>query len=803
MQIAYNWLMEYLPEPIAIERLEQILTGIGLEVEAIEKEEAIKGGLQGFVIGYVESCSPHPNADKLKLTTVSIGEGPALSIVCGAPNVAQGQKVIVATVGTQVYPREGEPFVIKKSKIRGESSEGMLCSESELGLGQGHDGILVLPDAAPTGMAAKEYFKIPEPEYTLHIGLTPNRSDGNSHIGVARDVCAYMAHHENDPEKWKARLPLAQLPESDQDLLPFEIKVEAMDGCPRYAALALKDVHIGPSPDWMANRLKAIGVRPINNVVDATNYVLHELGQPLHAFDYDYVNGPLLSVKKAQEGTPFTALDDKERKLDSTDLIIADNGQVLGLAGVMGGSGSGIKENTRNILLESAYFDPKTIRRTSLRHGLRTDAATHFEKGVDIDMVIPALQRAASLILETAGGQIASALKDNYPKPIEAVRIKVHYTYISRLCGKKYSPETIKGILSGLGFTITDQGEEWAEVMPPSNKTDIRQPADIAEEVLRIDGLDNIAMPAQLKIAIQPESGDRKRKDREKMALFLSHAGGMEIMTNSITNSKYYPDRPNLVKMINSLSSELDAMRPEMLESGLEVIAYNLNRKNQDLFLFEIGNTYAQKAEGQYVQNEKLSIWLTGKAQRQHWQHKEKAYDSFYLKSVLANLMRSFGIDLQEHVEGGTIYLKNGKETVAKSISVEPQSLKLFDIKQAVYYAEVDLKSFFKQIQANKVKYMGLPKFPAMKRDLSLVLDRTVTYDQVEQIARTKKWDALKNYELFDLFESEKLGPGKKSLALSFTFQLNDRTLTDDEVDAMMQELIGDYRSQIGAIIRE
>ena len=632
MEISYNWLSTYLPQPLSIDELSTILTKIGLEVEGYEISEAIPGSLKGLVIGEVLTCVPHPNADKLRITTVSIGNDTILPIVCGAPNVAAGQKVIVAPVGTTVHPTNGEPFAIKKAKIRGEASEGMICADDEIGLGTSHDGIKVLPQDATVGTLADQYFDIPAPDYTISIGLTPNRSDANSHLGVARDVCAYQTHHTSTT--WNVKYPETQ-PIVSGNELPIHINIEAPEAAPRYAGVTIKDVKVGPSPEWLQLRLQAIGVRSINNIVDITNFVLHEYGQPLHAFDYNTIAQQTIHVKHLAEGTKFTTLDEKERTLRAEDLMICDGDGGLCMAGVFGGTKSGVTDNTTNIFLESAYFDPKTIRRTSLHHGLRTDAATHFEKSVDINMVIPALERAVQLIEELAGGMVASEVIDIYPTALETKEITIGYYFINRLCGKEFSKASVKNILSALGFTITHENEDEITVRVPSDKNDVHQAADLVEEILRIDGLDNVVIPTDLNISLTTRKNPISRRWKEKMAQYLTGIGMNEIVTNSIVNSKYYPERTDLVRMLNSLTTELDVMRPELLESGLEVINYNANRKQQDLKLYEIGNTYTQQAVGQYTQTSKLGVWISGNITNTSWQGKAVKNNIYYLKGIV------------------------------------------------------------------------------------------------------------------------------------------------------------------------
>jgi phenylalanyl-tRNA synthetase beta chain len=804
MIVSYQWLLEYLPEPIPVHELSKILTSIGLEVEAVEATESIPGGLEGLVIGEVLTCEKHPNADKLSVTTVNIGHGEPLHIVCGAPNVAAGQKVVVAPVGTTVHPTEGEPFLIKKAKIRGEESSGMICAEDEIGLGKSHAGILILPTDAQIGMTAKEYFKIPQTDHAIHIGLTPNRSDANSHIGVARDVCAYLTHHRN--AKYRAVMPDSKIADSGK---PGNISVgiEATEACPRYSGINLKNVKVGTSPEWLQQRLQTIGVRSINNIVDITNYVLHEYGQPLHAFDADKLNGGKIIVKFMPEGTVFKALDDKERKLQANDLMICDASGPVAIGGVFGGKDSGITETTTNVFLESAYFDPKHIRRTSMHHGLRTDAATHFEKGVDINNVVPALIRAAALLVELAGAEVAAGIIDDYPAPLQATSVTVTYDYIHKLSGKGYGVSAIKEILLASGFEITTETEGGLTLKVPSNKTDVSQPADIVEEILRIDGLDNIEIPQRLNIALT-KALPSDRQVREHFAELLCGMGFQETVTNSIVNSKFYPERTDLVRMINSLSAELDVMRPSLLEGGLEVIQYNCNRKNQDLRLFEHGNVYTQRQQGKYIQEPQLGMWITGNVKTAHWDQKAQPANIFYLKGIINNLLSYGGVTntvvtIAEGSAGFEITWKWKNQPLCTAQQVTGARLQEFEIKQDVFYATIYWQQWLNAVNAHKTKYAEVPKFPAVQRDLAIILDTTVSYQQVQDATEQLKLAALKNYGLFDVFESEKLGVGKKSYALNYTFQLQDRTLTDAETESIMKQLMDTYKTKLSAQIRE
>ncbi len=803
MTISYQWLLQYLPAaeaPMQVDELSRILTSIGLEVEAVEPSESIKGGLEGLVIGEVLTCTKHPNADKLSVTTVTAGEGIVWQIVCGAPNVAAGQKVVVAPVGATVHPTEGEPFLIKKAKIRGEESSGMICAEDEIGLGSSHAGIMILPEDAPVGMSAREYFKIPAADFAIHIGLTPNRSDANSHIGVARDVCAYLSHHYGGTHK--PVMPATVFNAAGPSTV--SVSIEATDACPRYAGVAIEGIKVGPSPEWLQRRLQTIGVRSINNVVDIINFVLHEYGQPLHAFDTDKIKGKQIIVRCLPEGTLFLALDDKERKLRAQDLVICDAEGPMAIGGVFGGKDSGISDGTVNVFLESAYFTPMNIRRTSLHHLLRTDAATHFEKGVDINNVIPALQRAAVMITEIAGGTITSGITDVYPAPVKDTVVTVSYNYIQQLSGKEYGQEAIKNTLSALGFELIEETPTHISLKVPSNKPDVTQPADIVEEVLRIDGLDNISIPGRLNISLL-KALPNDRAERERMAQLLCGMGMQEIVTNSIVNSKYYPGNEQLVQMINSLTSELDTMRPSMLESGLEVVQYNCNRRSTDLSLFEFGNVYS-RGEDKYIQQPALALWITGNSSIQHWQQKEQKSDIYYVKGIIDNMLRyaAIGGVATTYTEGANeVVWKWKNQTLCSAMKVPQQKLGIFDIKQDVYYAEIHWDMWRKAVAAGKVKYTEVPKFPAVQRDLAIVLDKQVTYQQVQDITGQLKIAELRSFGLFDVFESEKLGAGKKSYALNYTFQLQDRTLTDTETEQLMKKLSDAYKNKLNAQIRD
>jgi phenylalanyl-tRNA synthetase beta chain len=806
MTISYNWLCDYLPVKPTPEELSVILTSIGLEVESLETFESIKGGLQGLVIGEVLTAVQHPNADKLKLTTVNICSGEPLNIVCGAPNVAVGQKVVVAPIGATIYPSEGEPITMKKAKIRGEESHGMICAEDEIGLGKSHAGIMVLDPSLQPGTPAAEVFK-PFTDYVYEIGLTPNRMDAMSHLGVARDVCAYLNNVEHTLAN-KAQVPtLGELPRAANSL-NISVSIENTDACPRYAGISITGVKIAPSPEWLKNRLLAIGVRPINNIVDITNFILHETGQPLHAFNADAITGNKVIVKNLPTGTLFTTLDEKERKLDAADLMICNgNGEPMCIAGVFGGLHSGVTDTTTNIFLESACFSAASIRPTSFRHGLRTDAASRFEKGVDISSTVYVLQRAAALICELAGGKVASEITDVYPDPRPQTEVETSWHYVQKLSGKAYSPEKIELILTSLGFSFIHKDTLRFRVAVPYSKPDISIAADLVEEVMRIDGLDNIEIPSHITITPSPSRKPDKDKIKEKVANYLASNGFNEIFTNSITNSKYFTPEvlATTVKMINSLSADLDVMRPSMLETGLESVSHNLNRRNDNLLFFEFGTTYATTGQGNYEETPHLSLYLTGQKTMESWLHKAQPVDFYFLKGYVQNILQLLGIGgLQWNDTAETTWQISVKNTPVVSLgAVSASKLKQFDIKQPVWFADFNWLNLLGLLQKSDNFYKEIPKFPAVRRDLALVLDRKVKFEAVEAAAKTVKSPLLQQLNLFDVFESEKLGANKKSYAVSFTFQDAQKTLTDKEIDAVMEKLVKAFEGQLQAEIRK
>ena len=811
MTISYKWLIDYLPVSLTgnlePERLSKILTSIGLEVESLEKFEEIKGGLKGLVCGEVIEVKQHPNADKLKLTRVNIGQGEPLHIVCGAPNVAAGQKVIVATIGTTIFPVTGDPMTLKAAKIRGEESQGMICAEDEIGLGSSHAGILVLPADVEPGTPAASYFK-PYEDWVYEIGLTPNRMDAMSHWGVARDVCAYLNHH--DKIQARPNLPNSDGFRPDNTSVTVDVEVKNQIACPRYSGISIANVVIRSSPKWLQEKLKAIGLRTINNIVDITNFIQHETGQPLHAFDADTIRGNKIIVQNLPDGTPFITLDEKERKLSKEDLMICDASGGICIAGVFGGRGSGVSDNTKNIFLESACFEPVGIRKTSFRHNLRTDAAARFEKGTDISNTVNVLKRAALMIREICGGEIASGVIDIYPNPKPKAQVSLKYQYLKKLSGKNYHPETVKNILESLGFGIVKDDIDEIRVEVPYHKTDISLPADIVEEVLRIDGLDNVEIPAAITISPSTEKNYLAETYREKISNYLVGLGFNEIMTNSITNSAYFTEDElkHSVKMLNSLSAELNIMRPSMLETGLESIAHNLNRKNTNLRFFEFGKTYSTSGIGNYLEQDYLCLYLTGSDIEDGWRNKGRKADFYVIKGVATNLLQLLNVPVigyealnDEKFEGG-LTGSYADQTLLQLGVVHPRVLARFDIRQSVLFAKLNW-SLVLQHAKNKTAVMEIPRFPAVQRDIAMVVSRDLTYEQVEKTVQKVRPDKLRDIRLFDIFESEKLGSDKKSMAISFTFLDDQKTLTDKEIDGWMSKIISTFEKDLQAGIRK
>ena len=802
MTISYRWLCEYLPAPIPKEELSTILTSIGLEVESLEMYENFKGGLQGLVVGEVLELAQHPNADKLKLTKVAVGGDRPLHIVCGASNVAVGQKVVVAQIGTTIYPKTGAPITMKLAKIRGEESEGMICAEDEIGLSEDHAGIMVLDAAMKVGTPVAELYDYYQ-DWIYEIGLTPNRMDAMSHYGVAKDVCAYLTYHANKAEPIS---PLNQTPIINPAIASLDVVIENSEACARYSGILIEGVKVGPSPVWLKNKLQAIGARSINNIVDITNFILHATGQPLHAFDAAAIKGKKILVKKCPQDSLFTTLDEKERKLTAQDLMICDTEKPMCIAGVFGGLHSGVSATTNSIFLESAWFENVHIRKTSVHHGLRTDAATRFEKGVDIANTVKVLEKAAAMIQEIAGGT-CSPVVDVYPRPAEKVKVAMTFAYLKKLSGKQYAADKAVAILTSLGFELLHQDAESIQVAVPYNKPDISIAADLVEEILRIDGLDNIEIPAAITISPSVDLLETKEQFKNKIANYLVGRGYTEILTNSITNSKYYSAEQleTTVKMLNSLSADLDVMRPTMLETGLETIAYNNNRKNESISFFEMGKIYAKIAAGKYQEQEVLAIYLSGKQVQDSWRAKGAGQDFFVLKGIALALCELLGLKKinWNPIGHGQFEVIAGKTVLGTIELVGPKKLAQFDIKQAVGFLNFDLTTLFNAYQSGTVKYQEISKYPSVERDLALVIDQTVAYSAIEQAIKTVQLDALKEIRVFDIFESDKLGLNKKSVAINFVFNAGSATLTDTEIDGMMKKLMAAFEKNIQAEIRK
>lgn len=806
MKISFNWLKSLINLDISVEETSALLTASGLEVEGLEKFESVPGGFKGLVVGHILKCEKHPDADRLHVTQVDVGNNQILNIVCGAPNVAVNQKVIVATVGTKLYPTKGEPFEIKKSKIRGAASEGMICAEDEIGLGESHAGIMILPDETPIGLHAADYFKI-ENDTVLEIGLTPNRSDATSHYGVARDLAAIL-NCTKKVSDYAANVSVASNLGEASNLNKITIKVEDNIACKRYSGLVISGIQVSESPSWLQNRLKAIGIRPINNIVDITNFVLHEMGQPLHAFDYEKIKGHTIYVRKAHENEAFTTLDGVKRKLKNTDLVIANNSEPMCLAGVFGGAESGVTENTSSIFLESAYFDGGSIRSSSRHHGLKTDASFRFERGTDPELTVPALIRAANLIFEIAGGQLSMDVIDVYPVILEPYQVAFSFQNCNNLIGKVIDNNTTKNILNNLGIKIKKEGNDGLLLSVPRYKTDVTREVDVIEEVMRIYGYNNIEVSKDISYTASHSGRNFDLELENKIGALLENNGFNEMMNLSLSKDTHY-NSENLVKVVNPLSQDLNVLRADLLPSGLESIAYNLNRKNADLKLYEIGRTYqlAGGEELKYFETKQLSIFMCGNLFSENpFQYNQKT-DFSALKSIIVSILNKLGItnyktieSTYEHFEYGLTFTLNDKILIEAGL-IKPKTLKSFDISQSVFYANINWEVLVKAFSKQHIQFEELNKFPTVRRDLALLLDKSVKYQDLVDTAFGAERKLLKEINLFDIFESEKLG-GKKSYALSFTLSNSESTLTDKQIDAVMDKLIHQYKEKFQAELR-
>ena len=808
MKISYNWLKQFLQIDWEATKTGELLTDLGLEVEGIEAIESIKGGLKGIVIGKVLTCIQHPNADRLKITTVDLGSGDPVQIVCGASNVEAGQKVPVATIGTTLYDDKGVGFKIKKGKIRGEESHGMICAEDELGLGTGHDGIMVLDAETEIGASAAEIFKI-EIDEIFEIGLTPNRSDAMSHFGVARDLRAGLMQQDINLELISPSVSDFHV---DERTLRFDVEVDDKEQALRYCGISITDVTVMDSPEWIQNRLKAIGLTPKNNIVDITNYVLHELGQPLHAFDAQKVKGNKILVKTLKEGTKFTTLDGVKRELSSEDIMICDaNSNPLCIAGVFGGSKSSVTENTTSIFLESAYFNPVSVRKTAKRHALNTDASFRFERGIDITLTKYALKRAALLIKEYAGGKMGSDISDFYPEKIEDYQVFLSYENAYRLIGQEIPRETIKKILASLEIKINSETEGGLGLTIPSYRTDVQREADIIEEILRVYGYNNIEFSHKLNTSISFDS-NKETKIENIVANQLTALGFNETMANSLTKLEYTALSENIkadanVSMLNPLSNDLNVMRQSLLFSGLESVSYNINRKNSSLKFYEFGKTY-HKYNEKYQEDKHLTLFVTGNRTNESWNASSKVSDFFYLKGIITNVLGRLGIDAlntsptKQDVFSEGICLSLGKMKLVEFGVVKRGLLKEFGIKQEVLFADFNWDTILKITGNKKIKVADLPKFPAVKRDLALLLDVKTEFKEIYNLAFKSETSLLKEVDLFDVYEGDKLPEGKKSYAVSFLIQDETKTLADKQIEKIMEKLKRTFEKNLDAVLR-
>ena len=814
MNISYNWLREYLPIELSVTEAAELLTACGLEVEKVLPFTSVEGGLDGLVIGEVLTCEQHLDADRLKVTKVNVGGDEALDIVCGAPNVAAGQKVVVATVGTMLYPDGGEPFKIKKSKIRGAVSEGMICAEDEIGLGVSHDGIMVLPADVKVGTPASAYFKI-ENDKVLEIGLTPNRADSMSHIGVARDLRAVVKENRDGYENLKVEWPDVMSYAADIKTNPIAIDVQDLDACPRYVGVYIEGVEVKASPEWLQNRLKAIGLRPINNVVDVTNFVLHETGQPLHGFDADKIKDKKLVVRTADKGEKFTTLDEVERELHHDDLMICNSTDGMCIAGVFGGLNSGVTESTKNIFLESAYFNPVSIRKCAKRHGLNTDASFRFERGIDPETVVYAAKRAALLIQELAGGKL-STITDIYPNPIPHFKVEVKYANINRLIGQDIPQETVLSILDDLGIYVEKKIEGGLKLSVPSFKNDVTREVDIIEEILRVYGYDRIVGSGQLRVPLIASDKKSPEQLRNMVSDALTAQGFSEIMNNSLTKAAYmdthFPEQAGAkVGILNPLSQDLNAMRQSLLFGCLESVSRNIRHQNANCKFYEFGNLYDKNESGNWLYNEynSMAILVSGKWQIDRWNVQESNATFHHAHGAVKSILNRLGINAHLHDVAGTKVYSYGMEYRTKSGkvlvtfgSVNTNLLEAFDIEQEAFYAEFDWDAALKNSALNEFEVTELPKYPSVRRDLALLVDKTVKYGKLEELAYQTERKLLKQVDLFDVYEGKGIPEGKRSYALSFILQDANSTLNDKTIDKTMNRLQQRFEREVGAELR-
>ena len=828
MNISYKWLKDYVDFDLTPQQVCDALTSTGLEVDALEEVQSIRGGLKGLYVGKVLTCEAHPDSDHLHVTTVDLGKGEPSQIVCGAPNVAAGQKVIVADLGCVLYDGDKE-FVIKKSKLRGVESCGMICAEDEIGVGTSHAGIIVLPEDAPVGQPAAEYYHL-ESDWLIEVDITANRADALSHWGVARDLYAWMK--QNGYETSLHRPAVDDFVVDNHDL-PIDVVIENSEACRRYACVSITDCEVKESPEWLKTRLTTVGLRPINNIVDITNYIMFAYGQPLHCFDADMVTGHKIVVKTMPEGTPFQTLDGVEHKLSDRDLAICNTEDAMCIAGVFGGKGSGTYETTKNVVLESAYFHPTWIRKSARRHGLSTDASFRFERGIDPNGVIYALKQAAIMCRELAGGKVSMEIRDEYPSPIENPKVELNFNYVKTLIGKDIPHETIKNICTSLEMKILSETAEGMTIEVPAYRVDVQRPCDVVEDILRIYGYNNVEIPTQLKgsLVIKGDE-DRKHKLANLVSEQMVGEGFNEILNNSLTKAAYYENEgtaeansslftlnSSLVRIMNPLSSDLNVMRQTLLYGGLESIAHNANRKNQNLRFFEFGNVYSFDPEKNdpenpmqaYKEQYHLGLWLTGKRVEGSWAHQNEDSSFYELSAYVENVLRRIGLKSGMTVRkksdnpifsaGLTIENRGGKKLVEMGVLTKKLQ-KQFGIDNTVYYAEMNWTQLMKATKKNEVKFTEVPRFPAVSRDLALLVDNSVEFAQIEQIARQTEKKLLKKVELFDVYEGEKLPAGKKSYAVNFILQDEEKTMGDKQIDAIMSKLIQNLKKQLNAELR-
>ncbi|MCR4958525.1 MAG: phenylalanine--tRNA ligase subunit beta [Prevotella sp.] len=816
MNISYKWLKEYVDFDLTPQQVCDALTSTGLEVDALEEVQSIRGGLKGLYVGKVLTCEAHPNSDHLHVTTVDLGHEVPSQIVCGAPNVAAGQKVIVADLGCVLYDGDKE-FVIKKSKLRGVDSCGMICAEDEIGIGTSHAGIIVLPDDAVVGTPAAEYYHL-ESDWLIEIDITANRADALSHWGVARDLYAWL--RQNGYETSLHRPTVADGFVADNNALPIDVVIENTEACLRYACVSITDCEVKESPEWLKNKLTTVGLRPINNIVDITNYIMMAYGQPLHTFDADMVKGHKIVVKTMPEGTPFVTLDGVEHKLSDRDLAICNAEEPMCIAGVFGGKGSGTYETTKHVVLESAYFHPTWIRKSARRHGLSTDASFRFERGIDPNGVIYALQQAALLCKELAGGKISMEIRDVYPTPIENAKVDLKYDYVHSLVGKDIAVENIKSICESLEMKVLSESADGLLIEVPAYRVDVTRPCDVVEDILRIYGYNNVEIPTQLKssLVIKGEE-DRKHKLQNLVSEQLVGAGFNEILNNSLTKTAYYGESETVVKIMNPLSSDLGVMRQTLLYGGLESIEHNVKRKNPNLKFFEFGNCYFFSPEKQnaddpmqaYKEENFCGIWITGKRVEGSWAHPNEDSTYFELSAHVQNILQRIGMKQGQLVTkpsenpvfsaGIVIENRGGKKLIEMGILAK-KLLKQFDLQQPVYFAELNWTQLMKATKKNEVLFTDIPKHPAVSRDLALLVDNAVEFAQIEQTARQAEKKLLKRVELFDVYEGKNLPAGKKSYAVNFILQDEEKTMNDKQIDAIMQKLIASLKKQLGAELR-